>query len=146
MLTRTELRSWLEVIEGTRALLNALDRQLRVDAGMSHDDYEILSRLHRDARRTMRMSDLADNVGYSPSRLTHAVARLEKDGWVRRSRSEADRRGVDVTLTESGSTRVREASIGHFEQVHRLVFETLGQDRARALADTMRDIRRATSE
>ena len=59
MLTRTELRSWLEVIEGTRALLNALDRQLRTEAGMSHDDYEILSRLYREPGHVMRMTDLA---------------------------------------------------------------------------------------
>jgi DNA-binding MarR family transcriptional regulator len=146
MLNRAELRSWLEVIEGMRSLLNALDRDLRNRAGISHDDYEILSRLHRAANRSMRMSELALDVGCSPSRLTHAITRLEQDGLVLRSRSAADGRGVEAVLTETGVLRVREASAGHFDQVRRLVFDTLGPDRARELASAMGKIRRAASE
>lgn len=143
MLTRTELRSWLEVIEGTRALLNALDRQLRTEAGMSHDDYEILSRLYREPGHVMRMADLASRVGYSPSRLTHAAARLERQGLVRRSRSAVDRRGIETVLTDLGVDRVRDASVGHFDQVRHIVFDTLGPDRVRQLGAAMSDIRRA---
>ncbi len=143
MLSRAELRSWLRVIEGMRSLLNALDQELRTNAGISHDDYEILSRLHRATNRTLRMSDLASDIGYSPSRLTHAVTRFERDGLVRRSRSTTDGRGVEVTLTEPGVVLIRDASVDHLDQVRHLVFETLGSDRAKALAAAMRDIRRA---
>ena len=146
MLTRTELRDWLEVIEGTRALLNALDRQLRTEAGMSHDDYEILSRLYRESGHVMRMADLASRVGYTPSRLTHAVARLERQGLVRRSRSAVDRRGVEAVLTELGVERVRDASPGHFDQVRHIVFETLSPEEVGQLGEAMNAIRRATSE
>jgi len=146
MLNRTELRSWLEIIEGMRSLLNALDRELRDTSGMSHDDYEILSRLHRHARRAMRMSDLASEVGYSPSRLSHTVDRLERDGLLRRSPSSTDGRGVQAALTEAGAARVRDASIGHFEQVRHLVFNTLGADEVRQLGRAMNEIRRAISK
>ena len=142
-LTRTELRNWLKLVGGIKALLDALDRQLRTDAGMSHDDYQILSRLHRDPKQTMRMSDLADEVGFSTSRLSHAVGRLEGRGWVRRIPSTTDRRVVEAVLTGAGSNRVREVSPDHLTQVKRLVFETLGPDRARETAEAMDDIRRA---
>ena len=52
---------------------------------MSHDDYQILSRLHRDPARALRMSELAADVGFSPSRLSHAVRRMEEEGWIERS-------------------------------------------------------------
>lgn len=145
MLNRTELRSWLEIIEGMRSLLNALDRELRDTSGMSHDDYEILSRLHRNARRAMRMSDLASEVGHSPSRLSHAIDRLEGAGLVQRSPSSTDGRGVQASLTDAGELRVRDASVGHFEQVRHLVFDTLGPDGVRQLGRALNEIRRAAS-
>jgi DNA-binding MarR family transcriptional regulator len=143
VLSKAELRVWLETIEGTRALLNALDRQLRRDAGMSHDDYEILGRLYRAPKRMMRMSDLASDVGSSPSRLSHAMARLEDEGLVRRARCATDGRGVNGTLTEDGAARIHEASTGHLDYVRRLVFDTLGSDRAKELGDALNEIRRA---
>lgn len=144
-LTRSELRSWVKLVGGIKALLDALDRQLRDEAGMSHDDYIILSRLHREPGRRMRMSDLAREVSFSPSRLSHAVTRLEAQGSVQRRRGGSDRRVIEAALTDVGVTRVREVSPGHLAQVKKLVFETLGPDRARDTADAMDRIRRITS-
>ena len=144
-LNRSELRIWLTLVEGVTALLDALDRQLRKDAGMSHDDYRILSRLHREPGRRLRMSVLADEVGFSPSRLSHAVGRLEGEGWVSRTPGDTDRRVVEAGLTDAGVDRVREVSVGHLDQVRHLVFDTLGQERARETADALDQIRRATS-
>ena len=144
-LTRTELRSWIKLARGMKALLDALDRQLREKAGMSHDDYLILSRLHREAGRKMRMSDLAAEVGFSPSRLSHAVRRLEEERWVQRTPSATDRRGVEAALTEAGVHRLREVSPAHLGQVKRLIFETLGPDHARETADAIDQIGRAAT-
>jgi DNA-binding MarR family transcriptional regulator len=142
-MNRGELRIWLETIEGVRALLNALDHELKTDTGMSHDDYEVLSRLHQAAGRTMRMSDLASKTGHSPSRLSHAIARLERDGLVERSPSEVDGRGVQATLTDVGTKLVQQASVGHFDLVRELIFDTLGPADARRLGRAMAEIRRA---
>lgn len=121
-LNRTELRGWLTLIGGIQSLLDALDRQLRDEAGISHDDYRILSSLYRSPGRVRRMSDLAREMNYSPSRLTHAAARLEEQGWVARSPSGSDRRGVDLGLTDAGIAKARDASKGHLALVRELVF------------------------
>jgi DNA-binding MarR family transcriptional regulator len=123
VLDRSELRSWLLLMSGIQSLLDALDRQLRDDEGISHDDYRILSSLYRAPRRVKRMRDLAHEMSYSPSRLTHAAARLEKHGWVVRSRSDDDGRGVLVELTETGVSKARRASEGHLALVKQLVFD-----------------------
>jgi DNA-binding MarR family transcriptional regulator len=126
-----------------RSLLNALDRQLRDEAGMTHDDYEILSRLHRAPGRTLRMSDLARDVGFSPSRLSHAVARMEDSGWVLRAPCQTDRRGTEATLTDVGVKVVDEVTPAHLALVRRLVFESVGRERAGDAAEVLGEIGRA---
>lgn len=125
-----------------RSLLNALDRQLRDEAGMTHDDYEILSRLHRAPDRTLRMTSLARDVGFSPSRLSHAVNRMEAADWISRRPSLVDRRGTEATLTELGAKVVEDASLAHLDLVRKLIFDAVGGERAGATAEAMDEIGR----
>ena len=123
-------------------MFNALDRQLRDESGMSHDDYQILSRLHRAPARALRMSELAAEVGFSPSRLSHAVRRMEEEGWIERSPSEIDRRGTEARLTDLGVKVVEDASPAHLALVRRLTFDVIGSGRMTALAEAMDEIGR----
>ncbi len=113
---------------------------------MTHDDYEILSRLHRAQGRTLRMSDLARDVGFSPSRLSHAVARMEDSGWVLRAPCQTDRRGTEATLTDVGVKVVDEVTPAHLALVRRLVFESVGPKRAGDAAEVMGEIGRAAGD
>lgn len=110
---------------------------------MTHDDYEILSRLHRAPDRTLRMTSLARDVGFSPSRLSHAVSRMEAAGWISRRPSLVDRRGTEATLTELGAKVVEEASLAHLDLVRKLIFDVVGGERAGATAEVMDEIGRA---
>ena len=123
-------------------MFNALDRQLRDESGMSHDDYQILSRLHRAPARALRMSELAAEVGFSPSRLSHAVRRMEEEGWIERTPSEIDRRGTEARLTDLGAKVVEGASPAHLALVRRLTFDVIGPERMTALAEAMDEIGR----
>ena len=53
--------------------------------------------------RHYRMNDLASDIYLSQSALSRAVARMERDGLVKRSMCADDRRGVFVCLTAKGS-------------------------------------------
>ncbi len=141
-LSRGELRTWFLLVSSMRSLLNALDRQFRDEVGVTHDDYEILSRLHRASDRTLRMSELAHDVGFSPSRLSHAVGRMEEAGWVSRAPCPTDRRGTNATLSDLGVKMVNEVTPIHLDLVKRLVFGTLGPDRARETAEAMGEVGR----
>ena len=48
------------------------------------------------------MTELAKNAKITRSRLSHAVARLEKNGWVRREDCPSDKRGQNAILTDEG--------------------------------------------
>ncbi|MFZ0013778.1 MAG: MarR family transcriptional regulator, partial [Acidimicrobiia bacterium] len=139
-LTRSELRSWLMLMSGIQSLLDALDRQLRDEAGISHDDYRILSSLYRSPGRSRRMKDLAQEMSYSPSRLTHAASRLESQAWVTRLPSAVDHRGVDIELTEAGVAKARDASRRHLALVKEVVFDALDPDLLRAAVQALHQI------
>lgn len=145
-LSRSELRAWFRIAGGMRSLLKALDRQLRDESGMTHDDYEILSRLYREPINAMRMSDLARDVGFSPSRLSHAMNRMETAGWVTRSPCPTDRRGTEAALTELGGKVVETASEEHLALVRRLIFDTLGADRTGEVAEALDEVGRVARE
>ncbi|GIF50574.1 MarR family transcriptional regulator [Asanoa ferruginea] len=120
-----EQATWRAFLGATRALMDTLDRELQHEAGMPHAYYEILVRLSEAPEHQMRMSELADACGSSRSRLSHAVARLEESGWVRRQDCPTDRRGQVAVLTDEGYRRLEEAAPGHVEGVRRHLFDAL---------------------
>ena len=128
-----EQAAWRAFLGATRALMDALDRELQHEAGMPHAYYEILVRLSEAPEHKMRMSELADACGSSRSRLSHAVARLEESGWVRRQDCPTDRRGQLAVLTEEGYRVLVEAAPGHVEGVRRHLFDKLSKEQVTQL-------------
>jgi DNA-binding MarR family transcriptional regulator len=83
-LTKEQQRAWRAYLEASRLLQESLDAQLQADSGMPHAYYEILVRLSETPGRQLRMAELASGTQSSRSRVSHAVARLEERGWIRR--------------------------------------------------------------
>ena len=79
-LTGEERDAWIPLVGMLIKLPAALDAQLQRDAGLSHFEYMVLSRLSEAPDRTLRMSDLAILANGSLSRLSHVVTRLERRG------------------------------------------------------------------
>jgi DNA-binding MarR family transcriptional regulator len=130
-----ERRTWLAWVFATRLLWEELERDLQAEAGMGFGYYDILVMLSESPGRTRRMSELADATQSSRSRLSHAVARLEQLGWIRRESCSSDRRGANAVLTDSGFSALEAAAPHHVESVRRHLFdqltpEELGQLRA----------------
>ncbi len=112
-----------------------MERQLLRDSGMPHAYYEILVRLSERPDRCLRMSDLAAVMGYSQSRLSHAVARLEDAGWVRRESCPADRRGTFAVLSDAGFAALATAAPGHVRAVRELMFDQLTDQQVQQLQE-----------
>ena len=79
-----EQRTWRAFLSATRLLWAQLDRELQAEAAMPNSYYAILVLLSEAPERALRMNDLAEATQSSPSRMSHAIGRLEKAGWVRR--------------------------------------------------------------
>ncbi|MGW0807226.1 MarR family winged helix-turn-helix transcriptional regulator [Nonomuraea sp. NPDC002799] len=124
-LDEDEQHAWRRFLAATQLINETLDRQLQRDASMPHAYYMILVALSESGGRSMRMSELAAKAQSSQSRLSHAVARLEERGWVRRERCPGDRRGNLAVLTDDGFAALAAAAPGHVEEVRRCLFDVL---------------------
>jgi DNA-binding MarR family transcriptional regulator len=133
-LTADELSAWRAFIGTTRLLDSALDRQLVRDAGMPHTYYGVLVALSEQAEGRRRLSDLAAMVDFSQSRLTHAIARMEAQGWVRREQRPSSGREKDAVLTDAGRAALAAAAPGHVARVRELVFDRLSPEQVEQLA------------
>ena len=120
-----ERQAWLTLGSLLVQLGPVLDAQLRRDAGVSHFEYTVMASLSEAPARTMRMSELALLADGSLSRLSQAVGRLEKKGWVRRAPDPSDGRYTLATLTDAGMDLVVAAAPGHVREVRRAVFDPL---------------------
>lgn len=130
-----ERRVWLGWVFTSRLLWEEIERDLQRDSGYSFGQYEILVMLSEAPGRSRRMSELADATQSSRSRLSHAVARLEELGWVRRETCSTDRRGQLAVLTDDGFAALEAAAPMHVESVRRHFFDQLSAERLAALRD-----------
>ena len=124
-LTAEEQDAWRSFMAGCRALFTAVDAQLQRDSGMPLAYYEILVQLSEAPGHALRMSQLAEAASASKSRASHAVARLEERGWVRRVDCPTDRRGQVAELTDEGYAVLVATAPGHVAQVRESLFDGL---------------------
>lgn len=135
-----EAAAWRSFLAAQLLLDAEIDRQLRRDSGMSHDYYGMLVQLSEAPGRSLRMGDLADRSASSSSRVSHAVASMERLGWLRRAPSPDDRRVQLATLTDDGLAALAAAAPGHVECVRESLFDVLDDeqvDQLRAICDAI---------
>ena len=94
---------------------------------MPHAYYEILVRALRGTRPVAADEPAGRAVtGSSRSRLSHAVARLEEAGWVRREECPPPTGARQLAvLTDDGFAALAAAAPGHVEGVRRHLFDAL---------------------
>src|SRR3954468_2679654 len=124
-LTDEQQQAWRRFVEVLIRIPAALETQLQRDAGLTHMGYIVLLTLSERPDRRTSMSRLAKRVSASLSRLSHVVARLEGQGWVRRERDPEDGRVQIAVLTDAGYAKVVSTAPGHAEAVQQLVFDRL---------------------
>src|SRR5688500_5213622 len=86
-----EMTAWSGYIDSLSKLSAVLEADL-APHGLTIGDYEVLVHLSEAAERRMRMCDLALRLRLSPSGLSRRLDGLVRNGLVRRSPSDDDRR------------------------------------------------------
>ncbi|PZE23432.1 MULTISPECIES: MarR family winged helix-turn-helix transcriptional regulator [unclassified Curtobacterium] len=139
-LNKTEAAAWMDLLAIIELLPSALDAQLKRDFGMTRFEYNVLSMLSESPDDSAPMSSLAFLTNGSLSRLSHAVTKLEKRGWVRRVPSETDKRSLVATLTAEGRALIERAAPHHVEEARRAFFDAIPPERVGDLAAILRPI------
>ena len=145
-LTPEEQRAWRAYIAATHLLEDAIDRQLQQDAGMTHLYYSILANLSDEPEHRLRMTDLAERTKITRSRLTYAVARLEKDGLIRRENCQWDKRGSIAALTDKGMAVLERTAPGHVETVRTHLFDHLTEEQVRQVEEIFTGVAKSLEE
>jgi DNA-binding MarR family transcriptional regulator len=124
-LTDEQHRAWRALVRMSQLVQLGVDRQLQRDAEMPHAYYAVLVALSEAPKRTLALTDLAGTLGYSLSRLSHSVTRMEEQGWVERRPCPTSKRVTFATLTSSGMAALRAAAPGHAAYVREVVLRGL---------------------
>jgi DNA-binding MarR family transcriptional regulator len=132
-LDEKEGQVWAQLSTMVLRLQPVLSAQLQREFGISQFEYVILARLSEAPESRLRMSVLATVTGSSLPRLSQAIGRLEKRGWVSRQPDEQNSRYTYAVLTPTGLGRLQEAAPSHVEAVREFVFDRLTRTQVRQL-------------
>ncbi len=145
-LTPEQRETWVTYVLAHSAVLDALDRRLQRVAGLAHSHFAILQIVSQAPDRTARMSEVATALRFSPSRLSHAVQRLERDGWVQRRPDPDDGRAQLVALTDVGLARIEDIAPGHIAAVRALMFDHLTPEQVTQLNEINQALLRGSAD
>ncbi len=140
--TREELRIWRSYIETAEALRSRLAARLQGESSLSIGDYQVLLALSEASGQRLRSSELAGEIGWERSRLSHHLGRMEKRGLIRREACAADSRGAEVVLTDAGARAFRSASLPHLRAVRELFLEALTPEQLAQVGAVTSSLRR----
>ena len=102
------LATWRAFLNAHAHMTRAINRDL-AEAGLPELTwYDLLWALYRQPERRLRVNELAREVVLSPTAMSRFVDRVEAAGYVRREPDPADRRALQVALTDAGVAALRE--------------------------------------
>jgi DNA-binding MarR family transcriptional regulator len=123
--TTDQLAVWREFIETAEALRSRLASRLQTESALSPGDYGVLLALSEAEGHRLRSSELAAQIGWERSRLSHHLGRMERRELIRREDCVTDSRGAEVVLTAAGADAFRVASIPHLRAIRELFVDAL---------------------
>ncbi|MGH9122020.1 MAG: MarR family winged helix-turn-helix transcriptional regulator [Acidimicrobiales bacterium] len=125
-------RSWIAMAD---LLRTQLSRDLLQETGLSGPDYAVLVNLSEAPGGRLRMSDLAESLCWSKSRLSHQVARMGGRGLVAREGCSSDARSTYAVLTPCGRQEINRAAPLHVASVRQHLFDLLDARQLGALGE-----------
>jgi DNA-binding MarR family transcriptional regulator len=131
-LTTGEATTWAFIQRLSELAHAVVEQEVRASADLTAAEFDVL-RLLTDARAPMRQSEIAAELGWDKSRLSHQLTRMENRGLLERRKSG---RIHAVTVTRDGMQRLELAGSAHAAAVRALLLEHLSTDERRALEST----------
>ncbi|MEP9382546.1 MarR family transcriptional regulator [Nocardioides sp. KR10-350] len=129
------------VVRAHQLLMERIDAVLR-PLDLSFARYEVLRLLSFTRTGALPMARLGSLLQVHPTSVTSAVDRLERQGYVARSRGEQDRRVVLAAITDAGREAVETATVG----LNTEVFEKPGVEHVRELTRLLGELRASAGD
>ncbi len=134
-----EQEAFLNVIK-TADFLQQVAAQVLRGHQMSEAQYNVLRILRGAGVEGLKCSEIGDRMVTRDPDITRLLDRIEKQGWIERNRSTADRRVVTTRITQSGLDKLAELDAPLAESLER-VLGKLGSAKLRNLIDLLEEVR-----
>ena len=131
-LSAPEQSLWRGFLAWSETVLALVGSDLVNATGLSRPDFEVLVRLHEAPGSTLTQRDLGESLGWSASRLSHQLERMEARDLVTRVDAGTGRLR-DVGLTEDGAQEIGEAVRVHAAAVRTHFLGLLDEHERQAL-------------
>ncbi|WP_022869126.1 MarR family winged helix-turn-helix transcriptional regulator [Schaalia vaccimaxillae] len=127
-------RAWEAYFTTTARLSDRIESALKASSSISLPEYNVLLQVYRSGEAGIRPSILAQQVVFSPSRLTHTIKRLIERGLVTRSTCLGDGRGGLIHLTDEGEAVYRKSAEVQRGIIRTFALEGLTEDEVDVLS------------
>lgn len=129
-----------DLLAECHSFLAARERDLLVEKGLCQSDLAALLRLSK--KGPAPVNRLAEKVGLTSGSMTSAVQRMEKAGFVTRTRQEKDKRVVLVEITGTGAS-VAKAAIKKREALLDPHFDSLSSRERQIMEGLLKKVRKS---
>ena len=136
--SKRRLKMWLRLLHVNRAAESHMREFLRVKHHTTLPRFGVMAALYRSGKG-ITMSELSRLLLVSNGNATAVVDRLERDGLVKRTVSDSDRRTVFAALTAAGIRQFEVLAVGHEKEVNTL-FDTLTETELETLTTLLKRI------
>ena len=140
-LGETEQRAWMGLVETYDSIQRALEARLLAEHGLPLSSFEAMIRIAHSESSEISISDLAERVGLSPSRVSRLVIELEGLGFVERKKSETDSRSTRAAMTEKGFLKLHEVAPAYLSIIKTAFLDHLENKDIEQLAQTWEKLR-----
>lgn len=136
-LREDQLAVWRAFVNAHAAVIRRIEKDLSAKRQVPLTWYDVLVALYQAPEKKLRMSELADKVVLTPSGVTRLVERLEKEGLVRRERTDEDRRGAYAVLTREGKRAFLQAWPTYAQGIQAYFINMLNEDECRVIGSCL---------
>ena len=139
-LSKRRLKMWLRLLHVNRAAESHMREFLRIRHHTTLPRFDVMAALHRSGKG-ITMSELSRMLLVSNGNATAVVDRLERDGLVRRTVSDTDRRTIFAALTVAGLRQFEVLAVDHEREVNNL-FDALSEPELETLTVLLKRIKK----
>ncbi|MDT0440261.1 MULTISPECIES: MarR family winged helix-turn-helix transcriptional regulator [Streptomyces] len=130
LLESEEWKFWDTWMRARRLLTRELERGLQRDCNVSKAEFSVLVTLWQAVGREMRVGELSESLDWDKSRVSHQLTRMEKRGFVKRTRYAVDGRRAGIGLTAEGRGAAQKAVLVHGDNIRRYFLDSLTPEQA----------------
>ncbi len=132
--------AWGALLQVHAAVVPVLDHKLVAEAGMPLRFYDVLLELAAAPDQKLRMSDLADRVVLSRTRVSRLVDEMATAGLLVREQNPQDGRSAYAALTALGLRRYRQAAPSYLAGIEEHFARPLADRDLKVLAATLQRV------